>query len=374
MIFKIDKSCLNVIENEYAIKALNTLAYNREKGRNFIFAEKEVLDILKEKDCLDSSAQKVFKSLFNNSSENKLYFESVNKYINIVEKIDGDRVVKVNDKEECKVKLEELSSNNMTDITIIITENRDDYELYKLIAKYYAKSKRIKTSIWFDLKLGGGSTTSKTLEYEIETNKEFETNKKLCLCIVDSDIKFLNGPAGDTKKSVEEFIKKKTQDFWKVIFLDVHEIENLLPICWMEKCTTDIKTSSETIKFLKYLTDKEKEHKAIYYFDIKNGIKKEKFICKDKKSVEKMKKFRKDEEYRKFCISYLKDYGIEIDKIKDEHIINGLSTKILSKVVKECIEKNWLDELNPIDEHLKEKWASVGKDVFSWGCVGNRIL
>lgn len=364
MIFKIDKSCLNVIENEYAIKALNTLAYNREKGRNFIFAEKEVLDILKEKDCLDSLTQKVFKSLFNNSSENKLYFESVNKYINIVEKIDGDRVLKINDKEECNVKLEELSSNNMTDITIIITENGDDYELYKLIAKYYAKSNRIKTSIWFDLKLGGGSTTSKTLEYEIETNKEFETNKKLCLCIVDSDIKFLNGPAGDTKKSVEKFIKKKTQDFWKVIFLDVHEIENLLPICWMEKCTTDIKTSSETIKFLRYLTDKEKKHKAIYYFDIKNGIKKEKFICKDEKN----------KEYRKFWISYLEDYGIEIDKVEGEHIINGLSQKILSKVVKECIEKNWLDELNPIDEHLKEKWTSVGKDVFSWGCVGNRIL
>ena len=70
----------------------------------------------------------------------------------------------------------------------------------------------------------------------------------------------------------------------------------------------------------------------------------------------------------------MEDYGIEIDKVEDEHIINGLSQKILSKVVKECIEKNWLDELNPIDEHLKEKWTSVGKDVFSWGCVGNRIL
>ena len=56
----------------------------------------------------------------------------------------------------------------------------------------------------------------------------------------------------------------------------------------------------------------------------------------------------------------MEDYGIEIDKVEGEHIINGLSQKILSKVVKECIEKNWLDELNPIDEHLKVKLTSVG--------------
>ena len=368
MIFKIDKSCLDAINNKDrdSIIALDDLASNRRKGKNFIFAEKSVLEALYKAD-ISEGAKQVFYSLFSKSSEDKLYLQAVNKYINVVDKVIEPQIGKNGNKEEFKVELKSLKDSDIYDYTVLITENQNDSEFYKLIGKYYARSKNIiKSKIMFDPKPGGGDTTVKILSVTVNN-----ATKKLCLCIVDSDKKFPKDTGGDTKKHIEKFIKEHpVQDIWKVIILDVHEIENLLPISYIEKCSKDVSTSSNTIKFLNHLISSYPIPEAIFYFDMKDGIKKEKFICKNPNNSEIQKKFNENANFRYYWHNYVISYGININTVSSEHIINGIGKKILEKIIKEFSSQEISLEK---DDYLKDKWISLGRDIFSWGCVGDRI-
>ena len=362
MIFKIDKSCLDAIDSgdRDAIAVLEQLALHRRAGKNYIFAEKGVLEKLMVQKDFSRTMRTLFKSLYNNSSEDKLYLKSVNKYINMVYN---------KTKEENKIEIVmELTSKKAVDIcdtTVLITENQEDALFYELIAKYYTKYNGFKNiEFFFESKPGGGNTTAKVLERTVYTEN------RLCLCIVDSDKKFPDDSGGDTKKHVEDFTKCKTQDIWKAIILDVHEVENLIPIGWIEKCIP-----CETISFLKYLKRKVAEKKndaPIYYFDIKKGIEKDKFVCADSQDKNK-KGFDKSQCFRNYWSVYLKGYGIDLNnlgEINGKRIIQGTNEKILNKILgKYKIED--IDMVN--EEHLKDKWLSLGRDIFSWGCVGGRI-
>ena len=53
-----------------------------------------------------------------------------------------------------------------------------------------------------------------------------------------------------------------------------------------------------------------------------------------------------------------------------EDIIQGVDERILNKILGKY--KN-IDIYMVNEEHLKDKWLSLGRDIFSWGCVGGRI-
>nr|WP_314096888.1 hypothetical protein [uncultured Lachnoanaerobaculum sp.] len=368
MIFKIDKSCLDAIDlgDEDAIAVLEQLALHRRAGKNYIFAEKGVLEKLMVQKDFSRTMRTLFKSLYNNSSEDKLYLKSVNKYINMVYN---------KTREENKIEIVmELTSKNAVDICdtpVLITENQEDALFYELIAKYYTKCNGFKNmEIFFESKPGGGDTTAKVLKQTVNTGN------RLCLCIVDSDKKFPDDSGGDTKKHVEDFTKCKTQDIWKAIILDVHEVENLIPIGWIEKCSKENGIPCETISFLKYLKGKvaeEKNNAPIYYFDIKKGIKKDKFVCADSQNENIQKEFNKSECFRNYWSKHLKGYGIDLNKLEEmdgKDIIQGVDKRILNKILGKY--KN-IDIYMVNEEHLKDKWLSLGRDIFSWGCVGGRI-
>lgn len=366
MIFKIDESCLKAIDSgdnaaNAAIAILEQLALHRRAGKNYIFAEKGVLEKLMVQKDFSRPTRTLFKSLYNNSSEDKLYLKSVNKYINMVY-----NKTKEENKIEIVMELTSKKAVNICDTTVLITENQEDALFYELIAKYYTKYNGFKNiEIFFESKPGGGDTTARVLEQTVISEN------RLCLCIVDSDKKFPDDSGGTTKIHVEDFTKCKTQDIWKAIILDVHEVENLIPIGWIEKCIP-----CETISFLKYLKRKvaeEKNNAPIYYFDIKKGIEKDKFVCADSQNKQKRKNFNKSECFRNYWSVHLKGYGIDLnnlEKINGKCIIQGANENILNKILgKYKIED--IDMVN--EEHLKDKWLSLGRDIFSWGCVGGRI-
>lgn len=358
MIFKIDKSCLDVIclGDEDAIAVLEQLALYRRRQKNYIFAEKEVLEKLMLQKYFSKTARSVFLSLYNNSSEDKLYLKSVNKYINIVSnKINKENCI------EIPVELTSISEIDICNSTVLITENQEDASFYKLIAKHYIDYKRLKgIKICFEIKPGGGDNTARVLEETVISRE------RLCLCIVDSDRKFPDDSGGTTKMHVENFAADKSQDIWKVRILDVHEVENLIPIEWMEKCNTENCIPLEAIDFLKHLKRKvpeEKDNAPVYYFDIKDGIKKDKFVPTD----------NKNERFRDYWNKYIEEYGIDLKNAKNidcEHIIKGINKKILDKVLKEFGNKNIHIK---IEDYLIDKWLSLGIDLFSWGCVGRKI-
>ena len=150
----------------------------------------------------------------------------------------------------------------------------------------------------------------------------------------------------------------------------------MIPIGWIEKCSTENCIPCETISFLKYLKGKvaeEKNNDPIYYFDIKEGIKKDKFVCANSQDEKIQKKFNKSECFRKYWGKHLEGYGIDLNKLEEmdgEDIIQGVDKRILNKILGKY--KN-IDIHMVNEEHLKDKWLSLGRDIFSWGCVGGRI-
>lgn len=368
MIFKIDKSCLVALNNKdkEAELALEILAINRKKCKNVIFADKSVLEDLMKRECFSPVVRSIYTSLFNKSMENKLYYSKVNKYINVVYTLGKNRISIVLDKESCDVTLEEISRFDISDCTELITENHEDSKMYKTLGKYYARTVGMeKFYIDFEFKMGGGDTTANTFDLSLKKHN------RLCMCIVDSDRKFPDDGPGHTMQRVSDIIEGKDQDIWKALLLNVHEVENLIPLKWIENTTKDISNTKKTVDFLKFLISKSNEgDKSIYYFDFKNGIKTEKFVCVDESNHEIKKKFRKNERYRDYWCNYIKEYGINIKDAEGNHIIHGICKNILSRVLLEY-EKDF--DINEIDEHLKDEWVMIGRDVFSWCCVGNRI-
>lgn len=368
MLFVIDEECLTALDakTEDAVAALEMLALNRRKCRNLIYAPKSVLEDLMKRTCFSDIVKKTFQALFNRSVEIKLYFNAVNRYVKIVSEITGERVSIIDGKEECKITLKELAECDVSNYTALITENLDDGRLYKLMGRYYEFENGLyRIPVEFEDKMGGGDTTAKLLELEVEKHE------RMCLCIVDSDKRFRDDTHGVTMQKIEQFCEGKKQDIWKVILLDVHEIENLLPIYWMKNASQDIEHASKTISFFNYLVSKHTDNnQPLFFFDIKEGIKRERFICIDTQNPDRVKQYRKSENYRKYWRKYIEEYGIIIEDVSDIHIVNGVSKNILSKVLNIYEGEASFDD---IEEYLVPKWRDIGKEIFDWGCVGNRI-
>lgn len=365
MLFKIDESCLSAIDknDEDAIFALDSLAFNRKKGNNIIFAKKKILEDLMKRDCFSLVTRNVFKKMFI-KVEGKQYLKNTKKYILIVDEIKGHRLSLVDDKKECKITLKELAKSELSNKTTLITENIEEAKFYNMISKYYTKCNQMKKcNCSFNEHHGGGGTITTVLEQII--NKR----ENMCLCIVDSDKKFPGASNGDTMERVKRLCKNKEEDIWKLFCLDVHEIENLIPIEWVKNVTNDIENIGDCIKFLEHLLNTGDE--AIYFFDMKGGIKKSKFICSDKSDYEINKRYNKDENFRNYWESYIIDYNIALNNVNGDFIIPGTCKKLLERIISKYENEFHIEQ---VEEHLKEKWLELGSVLFAWGCVGERII
>lgn len=312
--------------------------------------------------------------MFHRAIENKIYLHAVNQYILIVPEIIGERMKKekLPDNREqtiCQLTLSELAQSDITDKVNMLTENIEDSDFYKIIGKFYENTCNIKNCLLdFEKRMGGGSTTVKVFENIVEERQ------RLCLCIVDSDQKFYNAfneKIGETMGKMKEFIKNKPEDlWWKVLFLEVHEIENLIPIHWMEEVTKEIQGAEQGIAFLQYLSRLEEKHSPVFFFDIKKGIKADMFHCPDEENREKWKKYQKSDLFRAYWKTYIEGFGIDLDKIHEEPVVHGICHDILVRVNQNM---NKLTDQYQIDEYLQNMWLTIGQVIFSWTCVGTKI-
>ena len=130
----------------------------------------------------------------------------------------------------------------------MLAENEDDISFYKMLGQFYVRESKIgKIKIDFEPRNGGGSTTYGVLQRIIE-----EKNR-MCLCIVDSDKKYGNAEPRETMQKVKEIANRNMQDYFEVILLDVHEIENLIPINVLEQIIKKLNISKQGIDFMRFL-------------------------------------------------------------------------------------------------------------------------
>lgn len=368
MLYEIDESCLAALKttNLNIIALLEQLALDRRKCRNVVVAKREILHELANTEKLSDVSRAVYKVLGNRMSERKLLLKNAKKYCRIVAMNIEESLIVEGDQEIIILNTEEGSSKDFTSYPLMLAENEEDIEFYKIVGQYFMKKNGLgNLNISFEVKNGGGSTIANVLDHIIS-----EKNR-MCLCIVDSDRKYRNATYGDTMQRIIDVTQGVLQDYFEVVLLEVHEIENLIPLSVLEKVVDENNLERQGLLFLKYLIERDGTLESpIFYFDLKKGILKSSFILEEKADAEKQKKYRKRELYRQYWRKYIEEYGIKIDKESNNVLVNGICERVLR-----CSMKYFHENLNlvVVEEPIQQVWNKIGEKVYCWGCVGGRI-
>lgn len=360
MIFEIHKSCLHLLteEDPDVCSMLNSLATNRRKGLNVIIADRDVLDYLKNCTLLEVNARRLFGDLRRKILETKEFKKVVSRYYTIVAnngiECDNSHIITVSD----ILKKEFLSK------TQLIVEDLTDFKFYHYIGLYFASKNRINCHLSFDMAPGGGRNSAGLFDGLI--NQE----NRLLLGIFDGDQKYPGDKIGDTLKAVLEKIDSKDRKFFECISLaeqGVHEAENLIPLKLIEEIYDSRETYAQnTIKFLSRLYEERLD--LYFYFDMKEGI-------------YRGNKTYNDNYYAcwKDCVESFK-VSENIESLHISKVIisqGGLLEKVIEYLSKKSLESgedlSFIFEKFVINTFIDSKWTELGKEIFTWGCVGRRI-
>lgn len=235
----------------------------------------------------------------------------------------------------------------------LVGENLSDCKFYSLLAERYIYQHSLKgVGISLHNELGGGHTTSTVFQ------KCVEDDKVPTLCIVDSDIRhgkttrFRCDPAkGSTVRKLEETLGEIAigiPRIYELYAIPIHEVENLLPIHFLETLSSDLPDILIGTAYLKKLRDAGRGD-AILYYDFKEGTPK----IKDGPS---------------------KEYWDEIVSIINENSFPKISgNRLLQRSVKKLAEPTGegvkLVVRIELDKYLLDLWEEIGRKVFSWGCA-----
>ena len=198
---------------------------------------------------------------------------------------------------------------------IILGENGNDASYYTFMAKNLFPH----IPISFDIMSGGGSTTS-----EVFANIQ-KQNKRFCLVIADSDMKYPNAPLGGTAKAIEKVWNKKRAHL-DVYRLSVHEAENLLPLGFVKE---KAKINKNAMDFLKRIEKSDSFNSIWRCYDIKEGI--------------KVEDIESSPDYYSFAKKvYLEVYGVkqsfekyisQLKFCKRKHVMPPIRSDVLDKFV-----------------------------------------
>lgn len=235
----------------------------------------------------------------------------------------------------------------------LVSENLSDCKFYSLLAERYVYQHCLKgVEISLHNELGGGHTTSTVFQ------KCVEDDKVPTLCIVDSDIRhgktkrFHCDPAkGSTVRKLEETkedISTEIPRIYELYAIPIHEVENLLPIQFMETLSNDLPDILVGTAYLKKLRDAGRGD-AILYYDFKKGTP----LIKEGPS----------KAYWDEIVSIINDNSFP--KISGNRLLQR-SVKKLTEITGEGVKLALQIEL---DGYLLDLWEEIGRKVFSWGCA-----
>lgn len=267
--------------------------------------------------------------------------------------------------------------------TVLLGENLDDCEFYKLLALYYEKKHKI-AGFWChcETENGGGSTTHQAYTNTVSNNNKF------CLCIVDSDMHYAGKQVakGQTfhalNKADKKIEKQGNGTFCSLLPLQVMEVENLIPYTLLEQIFSSEPVCKDGLKILKSMVDTfpQDESNPVLFYDLKKGLRVK--DCAKCVHTDLANYWRKvfdlinDATVTPYD-SYDEEAFEALEKHKKEACIKkGLQqTEILPKSVR-YITENYSDprqiESLPVDKYLVTIWEKIGLAIFSWTCAAPR--
>ena len=247
MVFELTDTLIDdvVFKNEDYKHSLNNLFLGYAEGNLLLSASPELLDFLST--GLDDSLSK---RVINHLQHKALVRYNVLWQTKVV--LNNPNV------HDHEIAIDFFRQSSAIQPPIVLCENLKDTEFYFALCREYFGEVFINTK---NGQGGGGSSVADSLEHIVVSNDRF------CLCIVDSDMKFPGAKEGGTYKAISNKGLEPSSTY-HVHKLNVHEIENLIPIDFMCQHIRDNRVRS----FAKRLKGIDKNGDILSFYDVKKGI------------------------------------------------------------------------------------------------------
>jgi len=224
---------------------------------------------------------------------------------------------------------------------VMLTENEIDAAIYQSFSNaFFSDRKNLRTSYTLKLEAqgGGGSDTVKKFARYLE-------EKRPLLCFIDSDKKHPKGCFGATSQHFNKYPKGLNAGYYLEI-LNVHEIENLIPVSLINLLYPDHSYGAI------YNNPACRKYKG--YPDHKKGL-----TVKDAKEQDE---------------TYQDNFWREFYHLEDNANLCGTFSNLIQKT------KNYLEKTTPhklrelLDDRLDAELYNISRTVTDWGISMRRTL
>lgn len=380
MLFYIDRSVTDYINNEEVQEALFKLAHARKDGIHLVYSESDTFRKIYKCNELDPKTRKIYNKIASKSRKRYWHLKQFKRRIVLMGGADKIEVNEVEDFREIKIPIEMLVNHKLVNEPILILEDISDFKVYTYIAKYVIKNKKYgKLDLKFNCIPGSGGGIKEVFKRKIEESY-------FVFSIADTDKKCPNGHKGSTiVPLINEYNRIKDSCLGEVFFDEYSEVENLVPTYYYDMIYSSEKSINEVaqeeasvtlddenkfnkiIKWdeLKKYIIKNNRFDIIRYFDYKEGIKVK--ILKDTNCKDYWSEIL-SELNSEFDIN---SYTCIDDSNKNNILIEGFNSKILKKVYDKMENSSDIESI--IDKELLELWENIGTCLLEWGCSGEVI-
>jgi hypothetical protein len=367
MLFYLDDFLSDVLDNlendeSDLIVAINNIAQSRREGKHIIFSNPKNLRKIAKSEFLSSTTKSIFKKIYLESTQVKSLFDNLKTYVKISATADKISSYILNDIEIIEIPLINFFQMSFVNETTLLCENLIDCELYEIITKYAKKLLNLgNVPIKMKFQLGGGNTTYKVFSY----NQEQEN--QLCICVLDTDVKYKNGEFGDTIKLLKA-VDLPNKPLCQLFEVECHEIENLIPVCIYEIVAGHDPNRLNGVNSLKKLEFLE----ARKFVDIKKGLR---IFQVTRGNADQFSRYWHPITSQIPDLNLTCNTNVEITCTSKNncscYVFNGIGNNILSDVL-EYLKSSEIN-FDLFDNVTKETWGIISEKILTW-CCGSMVI
>jgi energy-converting hydrogenase Eha subunit E len=363
MIFELDNSLVAFADISHensakVVKALNIIALSRIEGNHFVFGEIDVLLKLLEIVAIQDVTRSILMRAINKFPEKAAMVSAL-----LVRAVIGNYpelaidILSDPGKTILRIPLAKINTS-LVQKTYLLVENYTDAKFYKQLTE---NTEIGRIPFAYEAYPGGGDTTANALH-------QISLINRLCLCIVDSDVRYVGGGIGDTAKKVKTMSEDISPSLTTYYILPVSSAENLIPIETLKSSVADDVGQIQRIENLEtvYVDG------AWPYFGLKRGV----------RCIDVVSKKSATEIFWSGIIGMndvvdqcSENNGIAVCKEEKckTYILNPLGSKTLYNVVR-FVEREKKFSGSPKVEKVKQAWSDISGLMAAWCCCGGEIF
>lgn len=249
---------------ENIIIAVNTMASSYRKGLHLLTAGRNTLHAIIAYTFLDSTSRNIYRHILENLPQMGGYRHLIRRIEITAEK---EILTWQNGSSQRVIRLsaDYIAWSEISTMTAFLTEDVSEHRFYRKIAQKYLQTNYPSEMITlkYDPRHGGGNRISAQYQ-EIKEAKE-----RLCLCVVDSDREYSDGPVGPIAQQMQAM---EPNELGELLVLAVRMVENLIPLSLLQSTFTN-QQKKKVIATLATIRPEQRK-----YLHLRNGLKLKEFL------------------------------------------------------------------------------------------------